>query len=302
MLPDVPDPTLYAAPFFLLAVLVEAWVLRRQRAAGKDVLGYDDAKDTWASLAMGVGSIFFVTLINAAVFCIATWLWPHRLLDLGEGPLGWAVAMIGWDHQYYWHHRFEHEVRLLWAAHVNHHSSQKYNLSTALRQPWTPWLAVVMYPPLALLGVAPWMILVAGGINLIYQFWVHTEAVDRLPRALERVLNTASHHRVHHGSNGRYLDKNYGGILIVWDRLFGTFEEERERVVYGLTKNITSYNPIVIAFHEYVAIAEDVARARSVREVIGYTLGPPGWPHAASVGARGAKDHDARDDQGSPSP
>jgi len=173
---------------------------------------------------------------------------------------------------------------LFWANHVSHHSSQKYNLSTALRQPWTPVLGIILYPPLALIGVHPWMILVAGGFNLIYQFWVHTETIGRFPRWFEAVFNTASHHRVHHGSNGRYLDKNYGGIFIVWDRLLGTFEEEREPVVFGLTKNITTYNPIRIAFHEYAAIWRDVRTAKSAREVYGYVLGPPGWPHSVAVG------------------
>ncbi|MFO0681601.1 MAG: sterol desaturase family protein [Sandaracinus sp.] len=283
MLPDVPDPTLYAAPFFLLAIVLEVWVLRRQRRAGRDVLAYDDTKDTWASLAMGVGSLVTVTAINTGVYWLATWLWPHRFLDLGEGVLGWTAAMVGWDFAYYWHHRWEHEVRLFWASHVSHHSSQKYNLSTALRQPWTPVLGILLYPPLALLGVRPWMILVAGGFNLLYQFWVHTEAIGKLPRAFEWVFNTPSHHRVHHGSNGAYLDKNHGGIFIVWDRMFGTFEEERERVVYGLTKNIATYNPFRIGFHEYAAMFRDVARAKSLREAWGYTFGPPGWPHSVAA-------------------
>lgn len=283
MLPDVPDPTVYAIPFFFTALFVEYWVLGRMRRAGRDVLGYDDRKDTLASLAMGVGSLVTVTAINTSVYWLAVWLWPHRLIDLGEGVVGFTVALIGWDFAYYWHHRWEHEVRLFWANHVSHHSSQKYNLSTALRQPWTPLLGIVLYPPLALIGVAPWMILVAGGFNLIYQFWVHTEAIGRFPSWFEYVFNTASHHRVHHGSNGRYLDKNYGGILIVWDRLFGTFEQEQERVVYGLTKNITTYNPLRIAFHEYAAIARDVRTARSAREVFGYVFGPPGWPHSVAV-------------------
>ena len=277
MLPDVPDPTLYAVPFFLIALAIEMVVLRRMRRAGEDVLGYDDRKDTWASLAMGVGSLFFVAPISLAVYLFASALWPYRLIDLGEGALGWIVALVGWDFAYYWNHRLEHEVRLFWACHVNHHSSQKYNLSTALRQPWTSWTSAIFYPPLALLGVSPWLILVSGGLNLVYQFWVHTEAIGKLPRWLELIFNTPSHHRVHHGSNREYLDKNYGGIFIVWDRVFGTFEEERARVVYGLTKNISTYNPIRIAFHEYVAILRDIRGSRSLREIVGYVLGRPGW-------------------------
>jgi len=275
---QVPDPTLYAAPLFLALLLLEVWLLARLRRTGSDVLGYVDHRDTAASLAMGIGSLLFVTLINWGVFELASLVSPHRLIALSEtSPLTWAIAIVGWDFGYYWHHRVEHEVRLFWACHVNHHSSQKYNLSTALRQPWTPFLSFVMYPPLALLGVPPWMILVSGGLNLVYQFWVHTEAIGKMPRWFEWTFNTPSHHRVHHGSNAPYLDKNYGGIFIVWDRLFGSFAPEEERVVYGLTKNITSYNPLVIATHEYVAIAKDVARSKSAREVLGYTLGRPGW-------------------------
>lgn len=120
------------------------------------------------------------------------------------------------------------------------------------------------------------MILFAGGLDLVYQFWVHTEAVGTLPRVVELVFNTPSHHRVHHGKNPQYLDKNYGGILIVWDRLFGSFEQERERVVYGLTKDIDTYNPLRIAFHEYAAIGRDVMRARSTREALRLVFGPPG--------------------------
>lgn len=279
---DVPDLTLYAAPAFLLALLVEMALLGRWVREGRAVIGYRDRKDTLASLAMGVGSLFFVTLIHYAVFLSAGWLYAYRLFDPSPA-LGWILAIVGWDFIYYWHHRFEHEVRFFWAAHVNHHSSRAYNFATALRQPWTPILSLVLFPPLALLGVRPEQILIAEGINLIYQFWVHTEAVGTLPAPIEAVLNTPSHHRVHHGKNPRYLDKNYGGILIVWDRLFGTFEREDEKVVFGITKDLTSYNPLVIAFHEYAAIARDVARAKSLREAWGYLFGPPGWAPSTSA-------------------
>ncbi len=272
-----PDPTLFAIPAFLVALLLEPWILRRLRAGGRDLLGYPNAKDTWASLAMGLGSVVFVTAINATVFLLAKLAFEHRVTDLGEGVVAWAVALLGWDFMYYWHHRLEHEIRLFWACHVNHHSSRFFNFSTALRQPWTPFLGIVLYPPLALVGVRPWLILVSGGINLIYQFWVHTEAVKKLPRPIEWIFNTPSHHRVHHGKNPQYLDKNYGGILIVWDRLFRSFEEERERVVYGLTKDIETYNPLRIAFHEYAAVGRDVRRARSLREGLSRVFRGPGW-------------------------
>jgi len=258
------DPTVYAIPLYVFGMVGEVLALRgRARVGGRAVVGYELA-DTFASLGMGVGSLLFAGAIQLGVFLLAERLWAHRLVDLGTGALGWTVALLGWEFSFYWHHRWSHEVRILWASHVNHHSSLHYNLSTALRQEWTPFTNLVLLPPWALLGVRPTMLVFAGGLNLIYQFFLHTEVVGKLPWPLEYVLNTPSHHRVHHASNGRYLDKNYGGVLIVFDRLFGTFAEEEEPCVYGLTTNITSKNPLVIASHEYVAIFRQVLRARSL--------------------------------------
>jgi sterol desaturase/sphingolipid hydroxylase (fatty acid hydroxylase superfamily) len=271
-----PEPTLYAIPFFLLTLALEPLLLARVRRRGRAVAGYE-RRDAAASIGLGVGSLVFVGIINIGVFAIAERLWAHRVFDLGHGALGWAVAIVGWDFSYYWHHRVEHENRVLWACHVNHHSSRYYNLSTALRQPWTPVAGLVFYPAWSLLGVAPWMIMVSGGLNLIYQYWVHTEAVDRTPRWFEAVFNTPSHHRVHHGANPEYLDRNYGGIFIVWDRLFGTFEPERAPVVYGLTKNIESFSLLTIAFHEYAAMARDLWKARGWRERVGIVVHGPAW-------------------------
>lgn len=170
-----------------------------------------------------------------------------------------------------------HEVRFLWAAHVNHHSRRKYNLSTALRQPWTtPFTAFWFWTPMPLLGFEPAMILTVQAISLLYQFWIHTETVDRLG-ALETVFKTPSHHRVHHAKNVRYLDRNHGGILIIWDRLFGTFAEEREPPVYGLTKDIETYNLFDIAFHEWRPLWRDVRSANPWRVRLAYLLKPPGW-------------------------
>lgn len=274
-----PDPTLFAIPAFALALAIEPWALGRVRARGGDVLGYPDRKDTAASLAMGVGSVLFVTAINATVYALAKILFEHRVTDLGDGALGFTVAIVGWDFAYYWHHRIEHEVRLFWACHVNHHSSRYFNFSTALRQPWTPFLGIVLYPPLALLGVRPWMILVSGGINLIYQFWVHTEAVGKLPRPIELVFNTPSHHRVHHGSELDCLDANFGATTILFDRLFGTFVAERDDrpLRFGLLTPVTSHNPLRIAFHEWLRIGADLRGCRSARGALGLLFGPPGW-------------------------
>ncbi len=213
-------------------------------------------------------------------------MWRHRILpDAGTGALTTAVAIAGWDFIYYWNHRFMHESRYMWAVHVVHHSSERYNLSTALRQPVADVLGTsVPYGLLCVAGISPELITTARGVNLLYQFWIHTEAIGRLGPP-EAVLNTPSHHRVHHGSNARYIDRNHGSILIVWDRLFGTFEPEDERVVYGLTKNIRTFNAGQIVTHEYADMLRDVARSTSWAERLSYVLRGPGWAtrHRAEV-------------------
>ncbi|MCB1016217.1 MAG: sterol desaturase family protein [Acidimicrobiales bacterium] len=272
---------LVSIPVYLGGIAAEAASLPRRRRAGADVVGYE-RRDTVASLAMGAGSLVVGVPYAAAAAVLADLCFRARLVDLPNAGVAWLVAMVGWDLLYYWTHRWEHEVRFFWAGHVNHHSSERYNLSTALRQPWTPFLTVVTFPLLGLVGVEPWLIFVAGGLNLAYQYWIHTEAIDRMPAWFEAVFNTPSHHRVHHGSNRRYLDRNHGGVLIVWDRLFGTFQREEERVVYGLTTDIGSFDLRVIAFHEYAAIARDVRAARTWRARLGHVVGRPGWRPAPS--------------------
>jgi sterol desaturase/sphingolipid hydroxylase (fatty acid hydroxylase superfamily) len=207
-------------------------------------------------------------------------MWAHNGdRDLGGGVLGWAAALGGWDFIYYWNHRFMHEVRALWAIHVVHHSSERYNLSTALRQPVADVFGVyVPYGFLAWLGVRPRLIAHARGVNLLYQYWIHTETVRRMGAA-EELLNTPSHHRVHHGSQTKYIDRNHGSILIVWDRLFGTFQREEEPVVYGLTKNINTYSPARIASHEHRDMLRDVADADTWTDRLSFVLRGPGWAY-----------------------
>ncbi|GAB4201637.1 MAG: sterol desaturase family protein [Sandaracinaceae bacterium] len=267
----------YAIPFFLVTVLLESVHARRLRRAGLPIVGYE-LRDTFASLAMGVGNVVIAAVTKAGWVMVWQWLHAHRLFDLSESAWWvWALLFVTEDLCYYWFHRVSHESRLFWAGHVNHHSSTHYNLSTALRQSWTtPLLGGIFWLPLPLLGFSPTMVLTQQAVSLLYQYWIHLEWVGKLG-PLEWVLNTPSHHRVHHGRNARYLDRNHGGILIVWDRLFGTFEEERERPDYGLTKNIETFNPLRIAFHEWIAIGRDLRAARSLREAIGVVLGPPGW-------------------------
>jgi sterol desaturase/sphingolipid hydroxylase (fatty acid hydroxylase superfamily) len=238
-------------------------------------------------VSMGLGFLVveagwkLVTL--AALFGVYA-LTPLRLAT--NSPWTWVLLFFADDFAYYWYHRLHHEVRVLWASHVVHHSSERYNFSTALRQPWTPFTALPFWLPLAAVGIPPWLVMFELSVNLTYQFFLHTERIDKLHPWFEWVFNTPSHHRVHHGSQPAYLDRNYGGILILWDRLFGTFEPERERVIYGLTKNIDTFNPAKVAFGEYAAIWQSVRSATSWPDRIGYLLRRPGWsPRRVTVPA-----------------
>jgi len=273
------NPIYYAIPFFFATMIGEAFWLRRDRRRGRPY----ETRDTAASLSMGVGYLVVALGWKAVELAIFSAFYRVRLFDLGTGPWAWFGVMVGWDLCYYAYHRAGHVVRLCWATHVNHHSSQRYNLSTALRQTWTPFLGFVFYVPLAIVGFRPEMILLAGAFNLLYQYWIHTEVIERLPAWFEAVFNTPSHHRVHHGTNAEYLDKNYAGILIVWDKLFGTFEPEVARPIYGLTKNIETYNPVDVAFHEWAALFRDVARASSTSDRFHYLFAHPGWKPATVV-------------------
>lgn len=259
---------------------LELWAAKR-----RGVKAYE-MRDTAASLSMGIGHRI-VGLLGASALAYGAFSFVHqfRLIDAlpFQSGLGhWALVLVCFladDFVYYWWHRIAHERRWFWASHVNHHTSQYYNLSTALRQTWTgkASFSFLFGLPLALIGFPPEMIVFVGAVNLLYQFWIHTELVDKIG-PLEWILNTPSHHRVHHATNPDYLDANYSGVFIIWDRLFGTFTPETDdKPVYGIIKNIESYNPFVIAFHEWAGIVRDVRAARSLKEVAGYVLGPPGW-------------------------
>jgi sterol desaturase/sphingolipid hydroxylase (fatty acid hydroxylase superfamily) len=234
----------------------------------------------------GVGGVAAIVAGGVAVttalqtFVTPARMWKRRIgPDLGTGVAALAGATLAWDFIYYFNHRFMHESRYMWAIHVVHHSSQRYNLSTALRQPVADVFGTfVPYSVLCLLGFRPEMIASARGINLLYQYWIHTDTIRRLGPA-EDVLNTPSHHRVHHGMNRQYLDRNHGSILIVWDKVFGTFEPERDEVVYGLTKNIGTYNPARIATHEHADILRDVARSTNWRDRLSFVVRGPGWAY-----------------------
>jgi sterol desaturase/sphingolipid hydroxylase (fatty acid hydroxylase superfamily) len=269
------------APVFVLAVLAERLLVRRAQAKGRlDLAGYL-GPDTGASLVLGAGNVVVSLALRGATLTLYFGLYEHRAFELGTGAVAFVLLFIAEDFTYYVWHRASHEVRFLWAAHESHHSSERFNLSTALRQSWTTPLTVpLFYAWLPLAGFHPLMILGQISLSLIYQFWIHTELVRRMPAWFEAVLNTPSHHRVHHGANVRYLDRNHAGILIVWDRLFGTFEaedERREPVRYGLTRNLRTFHPVRIAFHEWAKLVRQVRSAGSWRERLAYVFAPPGW-------------------------
>lgn len=271
----LPDPVTLAIPGFIALVLVEMWRTKRMG------IGRYDWRDSGTSLTLGLGSTIAGVLTGGLVLAIAMWVWQHRLFDI---PFSWWAFLLAFvldDLAYYVFHRSAHRVRWFWASHVIHHSSQHYNLTTALRQTWTGFfsLAFLFRLPLFLIGFPPEMVAFVAGLNLVYQFWIHTEHVGRMPPWFEAVMNTPSHHRVHHAVNPRYLDRNYAGVFIIWDRLFGTFEPERDddRPRYGIVKALPSFNPLWAAFHEWVAIGRDALAARSPDEILGRLFGPPGW-------------------------
>lgn len=271
----LPDPVQLATPGFIFLVVAEMVYGRWSGRARYE------ARDTAASLMMGFGNVIVGVVFAFLAVDLARLVEPYRLADMGWSWMAFVVCFVGYDLTFYWSHRASHRIRWMWANHVSHHSSQHYNLSTALRQPWTGALtpALLFDVPLLVLGFPFEMVGFVTGLNLIGQFWIHTEAIGRLPAPLEYVLNTPSHHRVHHAGNARYLDSNYAGVFIVWDRMFGTFvaEDDADPPRYGIVHNLMTFNPLKVAFHEWIAIADDLVHARSLREWVGHFVGPPGW-------------------------
>ncbi|WP_440957948.1 sterol desaturase family protein [Oceanicaulis sp. LC35] len=275
-MPNLPDPILWAIPGFILLVIAE---MIYGRLTGKTRF---EPRDTAASLVMGLGNTVSGLLLGGIVVAWLVFVEQFALFDIGWAWYWFVIAFVLDDFVYYWSHRWAHTVRWWWADHVVHHSSQHYNLSTALRQPWLNPLTlkfIFLGSWMVLIGFPPAMIAFVAALNLIYQFWIHTEAIKRLPAPVEWLMNTPSHHRVHHATNPRYLDRNYAGVFIIWDRMFGTFEPEsdEEEIRYGIVRNLGTHNPLTICLHEWWGILKDVKSARSPRDVLGYWLGPPGW-------------------------
>jgi sterol desaturase/sphingolipid hydroxylase (fatty acid hydroxylase superfamily) len=274
-MPDLPDPIVLAIPGFILLLLVEYFLGQRSRRARFET------KDTFASLAMGLGNFATTLVFGGFVVMIAVWLYQNRLFDIPLTVGSFILAFVLDDLAYYVFHRSAHRVRWFWASHVIHHSSQFYNFSTALRQTWTGFfsLSFAFRLPLLLIGFPPSVVFFCGALNLVYQFWIHTETIGRLPPWFEAVMNTPSHHRVHHATNPRYLDSNYAGVFIIWDRMFGTFVSERadDPCRYGIIHNLTTHNPLRIATHEWISMARDILSVKRLTSVLPYLFGVPGW-------------------------
>lgn len=273
---DLPKPTDIAVPLFIVLLIIEliyGWRTGKVRF---------EAKDTATSLIMGLGSTVAGALTAGFILTIGLYLWEnYKLFDLGTSLWVFVLAFVLDDLAYYWIHRFGHRMRWMWAAHVIHHSSQHYNLSTALRQTWTGNLTPKIFFrwPIFLIGIHPGIVFFCAGINLVYQFWIHTESIKKMPIWFEAIMNTPSHHRVHHANNPRYLDANYAGVFIIWDKLFGTFisEQESEAPRYGLVRDLGTFNPLRVAFHEWVGIVQDLWTAKSIKDRLFFLIKPPGW-------------------------
>jgi sterol desaturase/sphingolipid hydroxylase (fatty acid hydroxylase superfamily) len=271
-----------AAPVYLAFLFLEYMLVARGF-----VPGHFRREDTQTSIIMGLGSVVSALLVATLGAGLVIWAYDNRIMTIGFAWWAFVLCFVLDDLRFYWTHRIQHRSRWFWACHVVHHSSEYYNFSTALRQPWTGQITglVLLAVPLAYLGFHPALIAFCASLNLVYQFFLHTESVGRLPAWIEAVFNTPSHHRVHHARNPRYLDANYAGTLIVWDRLFGTFvpELDRDKPEFGLVKNIDTFNPLKVALGEYWGIAQDVAKpALSFNDRMRYLFAPPGYSHDGS--------------------
>ena len=241
-------------------------------------LGYYRLNDSLSNLSQGIGSQLVGIFLKTATFFCYLYIYNHwRFYEFPSTIWTWLILFIGVDFFYYWFHRMSHEVNALWAAHIAHHQSEEYNLTVALRQSWFQGgFSWVFYLPLAFAGFESIMFLTVSAFNTIYQFWIHTRAIGNMG-PLEWIINTPSHHRVHHGSNPKYIDKNHAGTLIIWDRIFGTFQKEEEEVVYGITKPLASWNPIWANFHYWFDLTETAGKSRNFKDKINVFIKPPGW-------------------------
>jgi len=265
-----PNLILWATPVIFLLVILE-WGLSLYH--NKDSY---DKKDFFAALTIGLVSAGINAVIKIFIFGII--LFFYNLVPWRIPPTWWSfiLCFVAIDFARYWAHRISHEQRFWWATHVTHHNSRKYNFSVSFRTGWTQPIKFIFFIPVIMIGFHPFVFFICHQLAVLYQFWIHTEMIKKLPAPIEFIFVTPSHHRVHHASDAHYLDKNYGSTLIIWDRMFGTFTPEKERPTYGITKNVNSYNPVTLVFHEFVDIYRDILKAENPKEIWQILFGKPG--------------------------
>jgi alkylglycerol monooxygenase len=259
-----------AIPFFFLLMAGElAWA----RAKGRHVYRWNAAI---SDISNGVLQQLFVIFEKAAQLALYAWVYEHLRLVTLDGLGAFIVAFFAVDFAYYWWHRLSHTVNVMWGAHIVHHHSEDYNLAVALRQSaLTGWTSLPFYLPLALLGVPPLVFVTTFAFSTLYQFWIHTQLIDKLGWRIEHVLNFPTHHRIHHAINGPYLDKNFGATLIIWDKLFGTYAEETVPAVYGITHPLRSFNPGWAQVHFFVELWRHARQKSRWRDKLGLWFAPP---------------------------
>jgi sterol desaturase/sphingolipid hydroxylase (fatty acid hydroxylase superfamily) len=267
------DPTVIAIPIYFLLIGIELIVHRIQAVKSYRL------NDAITNINCGVTSQVTGAFMKVLSIGIYTFIFEKfKVFDLQSSALLWIGAFIAYDFCYYWAHRMSHQVNLFWGGHSVHHQSEEYNLSVALRQSSTQTIwTFLFYMPMALLGVNPIILVSVSGFNLLYQFWIHTESIDRLPKWFEFIFNTPSHHRVHHARNPKYIDKNHAGTFIIWDKMFGTFMQEEERPIYGITKNLNSWNPVWANMAHYSDMISDIKSIPKLSDRVRYIFAKPGW-------------------------
>jgi len=270
------EAAVWVTVFYIVAIVFESFL------SVSEGLTLYDWKDSFVNVLMGCGNFLIDLGMKTVTFFVLNWFHQFAFFEISSVWGSWVTVILLQDFAYYWLHRVDHHCRFFWAIHVNHHSSEKFNFTVAIRSSLLqPLYRFLYYIPVALMGFDAMQIMVAYSLCQIYGFFIHTETVGKLG-PLEWILATPSNHRVHHGSNPQYLDKNLGMFLIIWDRIFGTYEKENEKVVYGLTKNIgTNHIPTVI-FHEWKEMLRDLRKPVSFKHKLMYVFGPPGWSHDGS--------------------
>jgi sterol desaturase/sphingolipid hydroxylase (fatty acid hydroxylase superfamily) len=265
-----PNIILWAAPIMFLLVFVEWGISLYQK---RDTY---NTKDFLAATTIGLVNVGLSAAIKILTFGIAIFCYNISPFQIPATWWAFLLCFIGIDFARYWAHRVAHEQRFWWATHITHHNSEKYNLSVSFRLGWTQHIKIIFFVPVMLMGFDPFVFFICHQIAVLYQFWIHTEYITKLHPVIEYIFTTPSHHRVHHASDAHYLDKNYGSTLIIWDRIFGTFMPEAERPTYGITKPVTSYNPIYLVFHEWRDIVQDLRKSKSIAEAWKILFGKPG--------------------------